>query len=169
MRHGRDMIAHQIDPAAKERTNDLARLRHWYDETQNPLYAWEAIALCLHNDDPPAIPDWCVPYLRDVAGNIFALTRRADFRRRGATEKLSDSEALRLIPEALQLVSKGSRNAFASMVKDRDDMRDANTVMWNFKPDPEDPLEKIARRRSISPDRAKRIVARGNKLHKIKR
>jgi hypothetical protein len=153
------------DDQADARAEELGRLQHWYDETQNPLYAWEAIAKCLHRDDPPAIPDWCVPYLRDVANNIFELTRHRDFRRRGA-KKLSHTGATRLVAEALRLVRRGSRNAFSSLANDQNDMRDANSVSWKFGPDPM--AEIAAARRSVSQDRAQRIVSRGKRLHRTR-
>jgi hypothetical protein len=50
--------------AAAAREATLERLRRWYQQTKNPLYIWEAIARCLHADNPPAVPDWCLDYLR---------------------------------------------------------------------------------------------------------
>jgi hypothetical protein len=137
------------------RAETLDRLRHWHRVTGNPLYAWEAIALCLHRDDPPAVPDWCVPCLREAAGAIFDLTRRRD---------LSGKQATASVAAALGLVSQGKKNAFARMADDRAAMKDANTILWKMG---SNPLSRVADQRNISRDRAGRIVSHGKRLHRV--
>jgi hypothetical protein len=68
-----------VEDQAAARLETLARFRHWYDVTKNPLYVWEAVARCLY-DNPPTIPEWRLDYLRATASNLFDLSRRKDFR-----------------------------------------------------------------------------------------
>jgi hypothetical protein len=150
----------------ENRAEYLARLRHWYAQTNNPLYAWEAIACCLPTDDPIAIPDWCLDYLRSASMNIFCLSRRQDFRAPNSPAgQLSAQQAVDLIPHALALSKQGKLNAFESLLKDRDIMRDANSVLFYG----EGAIEEIETRRSVTKDRAKRIVAKGKRLTQYRR
>ena len=41
----------------------LDRLESWHETTQNPLYAWEAIDLCLRMSPSPTFPVWCLAVL----------------------------------------------------------------------------------------------------------
>src|SRR5580700_4366777 len=90
-----------------ERLETLGRLRHWYRQTKNPLYAWEAIARCLINDSPPLIPDWCLDYLRPAATNLTNLSWGTDFRTR---QRVKAEQAKDLVAEALLLTRRGKRN-----------------------------------------------------------
>jgi hypothetical protein len=172
-----------MSPAEKEaaeRLETLARLQHLYHETKNPLYVWEAITWCLHADDP-LIPDWCLNYLREAATNIYRLSCGKDFRHpKSPAFKLSTDQAFKLVAGALLLSEQGKRNAFARLLKDRDDQLDANSVTFFgeatfatighregkyfvdvFRGTA---LDQIVKRRSVSKGRAKRIVARGKSL-----
>jgi hypothetical protein len=150
---------------AENRAEYLARLQHWHAETNNPLYAWEAIACCLNADDPIPIPDWCLDYLRSASINIFRLSRHQDFRVPDSPAgKLSTEQVIKLIPEALAL-SKQGHSAFASLLKDRDIMRDANSVLFYG----EGAIDEVETRRNVSKDRAKRIVAKGKRLTDYRR
>jgi hypothetical protein len=172
------MTAAEEEAAARLET--LARLQHGYDETKNPLYVWEAITWCLHADDPPTIPGWCLNYLREAATNIYALSCGKNFRNSKSPAFPSTEQAVKLVAEALLLSKQGKRNAFAALLKDRDDQRDANSVIFSGEATSEETtishregkyfvvdvvhgtaLERIAKRRSVTKDRAKRIVARG--------
>jgi hypothetical protein len=103
-----------------DREQTLRRLRHWYDETSNPLYAWEAIFRCFANDDVQHVPDWCICYLREASENLYRLSCGADFR---SDKKIGPQRAVGLIAEALYLSKRGKRNAFAALLKERDLMR----------------------------------------------
>jgi hypothetical protein len=171
---------------AAARLEALARLQHQYDETKNPLYVWEAIACCLLADNPLTIPDWCLNYLRKAATNICRLSCGRDFHY--PESKLSTDQAFGLVAGALLLSEQGQRNAFARLLKDRDDQVDANSdalyrdkfyreviFKWTTISHKDGEyfvadvfrgtvLEQIAKRRSVTKDRAKRIVARGKSL-----
>jgi hypothetical protein len=153
------MTTAEKEEEAAARLEALARLQHQYDETKNPLYAWEAIVCCLLADNPLTIPDWCLNYLRETAANIYRLSCGRDFRH--PESKLSTDRAFELVAEALSLSKQGKRNAFAALLKDQDDQRDINSVMFYG----EGMFEQIAERRNVTKDRAKRIVAaRGKSL-----
>jgi hypothetical protein len=157
------------------RKHELNRLRGWYEKTNNPLYVWEAIAKCLHRDDP--VPDWCVPYLRETAMNLYDLSLRRDFRDPDAPAfTLSTDQAFALVAEGLLLVKQGKRNAFAQLLLDRDRMKAALDAKYS-EPGMEyydivpvdggyevsrrlDPASKIGR----GPRQAQRIVAEGCRL-----
>jgi hypothetical protein len=94
----------------------LASLDRWWKQTGNPLYAWEAVARCLNAAPPAPIPEWCLPYLAEVARNITDLTWQVA---RGQT---THKEAAKTIGEALRVVRQGA-NAFAQVQKDRHAMR----------------------------------------------
>jgi hypothetical protein len=140
-----------------DRLETLRRLRHWYQQTSNPLYVWEAISRCLINDNPPLIPEWCLDYLRSAAINLTNLGWGNDFRSR---RRVSADHAIELVAGALLLTERGKRNAFASLLKDRDAMRDANTIEFGGS----HRLGEIADRRNVTTDRAQRIVATGRRL-----
>jgi hypothetical protein len=139
------------------RLETLQRLRRWYRQTLNPLYAWEAIARCLINDNPPLIPDWCLDYLRSAAINLTNLSFGTDFR---THHRVSADQAIELAAAALSLSRQGKLNAFAALLKDRDAVRDANTVDFFGA----GRLQEIAGRRNISKDRAQRIIKKGRRL-----
>lgn len=143
------------------RAETLRRLQSWYQITGNPLYAWEAMWRCLAADRPPTIPDWCLPYLREAARNIFLLSRRKDFREpQSSAGDLSKEQAIKLISQALVLTRQGKRNAFGDLSEDRDDARDARSAELYGK----SALVDISKRRRVTPERAQRRIARGSKL-----
>jgi hypothetical protein len=168
---------------AAPRLEMLARLQDWYHKTKNPLYVFEAVAWYLP-DDPPTIPDWCWNYLRKAAINISRLSRGRDFRHpKSPASKLSTDQAFELVAGALLLSRQGQRNAFARLLKDRDDQLDANSVTFFGEATFEQTtighkdgkyfvvdvfrgtaLEQIAKRRNVTKARAKRHVARGKSL-----
>jgi hypothetical protein len=151
-------------PAIEGREETLDRLRRWYERTANPLYAWEAVARCLHADNPPAIPDWCLPCVRDAASNLLELSRGRDFRPGSPPSqgKLSTDQAMKLVASALSLSKQGQKNAFAKMRGDRQTMTDFNTY-W-FYDESAAVLDRIAVIRNVTRDRARRVVTKGKKL-----
>jgi hypothetical protein len=149
------------DDLQQARLQALQRLQRWYRLTKNPLFVWETIAHCLHDDASPEIPPWCLDYLRSAATNLFDLSRRKDFRIPDSPAfRLSTHQALKLVPEALSLSKRGKRNAFASLLEDRDTARDANRYLIYGKSS----LEQIQKQRNVSLDRAQRIVSKGKRL-----
>jgi hypothetical protein len=157
------------------------RLRHWYEQTQNPLYVWEAIAEAL-NAGTLVIPDWCIPYLREVAVN---LTRLASVRENednpggGILPRIPPLKAMRQVPEALSLSRQGKRNAFADLIVDRRDADDA----WHSLTDYpviaplirelalkhiEGNRRQTGKKRRVSRDRAKNIIKRGKRLLRVR-
>jgi len=73
---------------------------------------------------------------------------------------VTDDQAIELVAAALLLTRQGKRNAFAQLLKDRDDSQDANTVTWFG----DGRLKEIMARRNVSEDRAQRIIRRGKQL-----
>jgi hypothetical protein len=144
----------------------LDRLEAWYETSQNPLYAWEAIDLCLKTSPFPTIPVWCLAVLRDAATKLFYLSRGTDFREPSlAPCELPPNRAIELVAEALSLSSKGKKNAFAALVQDRGIARDASQFLWRDSlGSPQSALDEIMADRNIESDRAKRIVAKGKEF-----
>jgi hypothetical protein len=52
----------------------LSNLERWWRETDNSLYVWEAISLTLGANPSEPMPEWCLPYLSEVAHNLTALS-----------------------------------------------------------------------------------------------
>jgi hypothetical protein len=138
----------------------LNNLDRWWRESKNPLYIWEAIARCLNVDPPAPIPAWCLPYLAEAARNITDLSWRCGQRR------LSHSLAAGRVTRALGLTRQGF-NAFREIPADRQAMRGALDER-DGRP-LKQVLKEIARSRSITKDRARRVVGEGRKLLGTKR
>jgi hypothetical protein len=115
--------------------SELEPRRRVFEETQNPLYVWEAIFFSTRPDAGaplPALPEWCMLYLRDVAVRMFLLSRGLDFRDLGrfttdaegrrtciAVFRCVDGRrAVRALGEALGLTSK-SKNFFGRRYTER--------------------------------------------------
>jgi hypothetical protein len=148
------------------RHETLDRLRHWYEQTKNPLYAWEAIARCLNADERPSLPEWCIPYLREAATNLCRLSWGQDFRK-PTRSKISTHKAAALVPNALSFSRQGQKNVFAMLHDDRDTMRDALDLHYHKKIGAS-LLQEIKRRRNVEIDRAGRIIARGRRLLRLR-
>lgn len=148
---------------ADELGRRLDALQWWYEQNGTPLYAWEAIALCLNASPMLAIPYWCIPYLRDAATKITELAwseGRAISAAKRRGEKRKNRSMGAPVLEALSLSSQGKKSAFARAAADAAAQRDALYVRRDGKTAAED----IARRRSVEPDRAARIIAKGKRL-----
>jgi hypothetical protein len=153
----------KLEPAMRQYALDT--LYNWYNETDNPLYVWEALSVCLSDDERLDLPDWCLHYLRSAAGNLYKLSRGFDFRSpAGTPEKISSDKAHKLVSNALSLSKQGKRNAFASLWLDRDDVRSAITETKYG----HDGVPGITKRRSIEPESARRRIARGKRLLRVK-
>ncbi len=139
----------------------LSSLSRWFSETGNPLYAWEAIAHCLSADPPRSIPDWCLPYLVKAADNITDLAHGRDFRSKAPLQPL---QALSRVAEALSLVRKGQKNAFAKVRDDGFVIRAALNESYG-RPATDD----VARKRNVSPDHARKIIGHGVRLLGLRR
>jgi hypothetical protein len=144
----------------------LDRLEAWYEISQNPLYAWEAIDVCLNAAPFPNIPLWCIAVLRDAAAKLFYLSRGTDFRDPSrAPCQLPPNRAVELVAEALSITRKGKKNAFATLVQDRGIARDASRFLWSESlGSGQSALDEIMADRNIESDRAKRIIAEGKKF-----
>lgn len=170
-----------LDTDAEGATIDLrAWVKNWWDETKNPLYAWEAISRSAESGEPP--PAWAAAYLRETAKNLLLLAHRRDFRDRGASAVTPD-QAMALLGQALGLVAPGQKNAFARRSDDADAARAAMDAEFYDPPDAVpllqtrdgerlEPIRHPARtelmqRRTITADRAQRIIARGAKLTRL--
>ena len=141
----------------KELDAALDRARNWYEQTANPLYVWEAMAWCLNAEEPKSIPDWCLPYLRVAATNLYRLYCGIDFRE--VTKPIEPNEAPKLVPEALAISRQGT-NMFAKILKDRDDSRAALDEMYSGRG--------AHRLRTVTEKSANRRIARGKRLISVK-
>jgi hypothetical protein len=65
----------------------------------------------------------CLEYIKVTAGNLYSLTYGVDFR--DPTKKITSDQAFKLTSNALSLSRQGKKNAFASLRRDRDNMRAA--------------------------------------------
>jgi hypothetical protein len=142
----------------------LIRTHNWYEETGNPLYAWEAIVWCLNAEEPQSLPDWCTSYLRDTAENLYRLSCGKDFRDPSSGERISPDKAAKLVSNALS-ISRQGKNAFASLLRDRDDSRSALAAAYHG---PGAGVAETAWSRNVTSDSAKRRVKRGNRLLGVK-
>ena len=148
------------------REEALERLRHWYEHTGNPLYAWEAVNYCLDKHFPRDLPEFCLSYLREAASNMFLLSRLADFSKQKATGgELTPDQAHRLVNKALHISRKGKQNAFRRLNKDLEDCRDALAVDR----DGSHVMNGLRAARNVDKDRQDRHVRRGRKLLRVKR
>ena len=106
------------NPEAEAQASDmwLTSLEHWWKQTGNPLFAWEAIARCLNANPPAPIPGWCLSYVAETARRITDLSWQA------ARRQISPAHAAKKLGEALGVVRQGT-NHFAQVPKDRDAVR----------------------------------------------
>jgi hypothetical protein len=140
------------------------RLRHLYVQTKNPLYVWEAIYQSLSADEP-IIPRWCIPYLHKTAYKLKQLASGHDFKlapKRGLPW-ITPDQAMQLVPAALAFSTQGKRNAFAALRSDRRNMDEARNASRNALFN-ELALKSIEKKRTVTRDRAKRIIAQGKRL-----
>jgi hypothetical protein len=66
-----------MDPATREH---LEELRAQYQVTQNPCFAWYALALIVQQPAPTVLPDWLVVYFRGASQEVMGavMTMKAD-------------------------------------------------------------------------------------------
>ncbi len=72
-----------------------------YQESDNPLFVWEAFKYC--RDNGKEIPDWVYEYFENVASNLLSLSKR---------DRMSDKRASAEVHEALGMKKLGSRDIF---------------------------------------------------------
>ena len=135
---------------------------HWWSKTSNPLHIWR---VCLNSDPPLSIPEWCLPYLAKSAGNIEELMSGRDFR--GDRPKVSPSDAHALIPEALEFSRQGKKSAFTEIADSSSLQRRAMDAAWGGAR-AHDAVEAIKKERSITDDRARRLLAKGKRLARLR-
>jgi hypothetical protein len=134
-----------------------------YQETKNPLYVWQAIALALTVATEPVVPAWCLPYLRDTATRLAHVrppsSKPHPFRK---TNKLTIPAQ---VMKALDFSRQGKRNAFANLQNDQHDMAMAKPEVrrppWLAKPERETtpPTERDKRARKRRMKRGKTLLA----------
>ena len=109
-------------------------------QTQNPVYAW--LALCsrgwAHQNRRAKglragdlqIPAWCADYFTDAAFDLTSLSSGYDIRLPPDAEdreELAAADAMKLVPFALGLTSRGS-NAFGTFRTSQEDMQVFNRM-----------------------------------------
>lgn len=133
-------------------------LTQWWREKENPLYAWAAIARCLHAQPRRPLPEWCLGPLAQAARNLTELSHGRDFR---SGDPIEPNRAAKLVPEALRLSKQGQKSAFQRVIDDAQDQRAA--LQEEYDRDGA-AIGKLAQTRSIKPERARRRLARGRKM-----
>ncbi len=123
---------------------------HWWRLDQNPLHAWRAIDCCLNTNPPLPLPVWCLPYLADAARKMTMLTGGQDFE---SGERIDDEQALDRVRSALSLSRQGKKNAFLTV---REVSQLSKHVLKG-----EDAVHIIQQEKSVTLDRAKRLVKVG--------
>jgi hypothetical protein len=169
----------------------LGWLYTWWRETENPLFAWEAIAWALGAEPPLPIPEWTHAYLHGVASNITNLAHGYCRNLRGAPPKDLVSRSRQELqgikselPTALELIVERKKNAFSRLRDTANDHRVALDQEWA--PESGAPLttaipdenggywvttaprpkveDVLAAKHSISTERARRRVSSARKL-----
>src|SRR5258708_987132 len=100
--------------------------QRWFEESHNPLYAWEAIYICLENNEEISLPLWCREYLCMAAKNLCQLSYGRDLREGASREKISPDRAMKLVANALSLSKQEKRSSSASVMQDKKDMIPGN-------------------------------------------
>lgn len=85
---------------------DLSRLRVEFTRTQNPVFAWEAIADAIDARVP--IPPWTIEYLRGAAVEIAELSR---------SETPKKNQTAKAVYEALGFNGRGRFNPFREIAR----------------------------------------------------
>jgi hypothetical protein len=145
----------------------LSSLEWWWRETDNPVYAIQAIALCLNVDPRLPIPEWCLPYL------AVAMRGLADLSRSTVRGEITPAEACETAPKALRLWSQGKKNVFKRALEDaqlmkvaQDDQRRIHLALVDQKEDRDG--RRLARlageSRYTTVDRLQRRIRRGRRL-----
>ncbi len=130
---------------------------HWWKETANPLHVWRALAFCLNSDPPLPTPDWCLPYLAKSAASIESLMCGRDFR--NDHPRISPTEAHALTAEALEFSRQGKKSAFTEIAESSGLQRHAMDAALGH-----DAVEAIRKERSVTEERARRLLAKGQRL-----
>jgi hypothetical protein len=140
--------------------DEIQNLEHWFEQTQNPLHAWEALARCLAPDAPEQrLPDFVREYFRDAAVRMSSLS----IGRHWEDDSLVDpKDAPRLVGEALELWRERSKNAFVRRRDDGDNGRAAFLADVFKTPTGQQPIGG----RSQSSRQATRRIAAGRKLNR---
>jgi hypothetical protein len=92
------------DASAKSEVSEftLAVLELYYDDEKNPLYAWEAYALCRR--EKRDIPGWVLRYFEQVAEKLLQITERDKELTQRASAEVYDALGMKVVPH--------SRNVF---------------------------------------------------------
>jgi hypothetical protein len=133
----------------------------WFKQDKNPLHVWRAIDWCLNSQPPQPIPDWCLPYLAGAATNITRLMAGQDIGE--DRQAVTPSQALDRSREALGFSRQGKKNAFAEIIE--------MSVLHRHALDAErghDAVKAIEGERSVSTDRAKRLLEKGRKIGRLR-
>ncbi len=142
----------------------LRYLEHWWKLTENPLYAWEAIAFSLDAEPPVAIPAWCLPYLAEAARSITQMAwsysktlQKASIKDVAELGKVELEGIKRLLPSKLRLIEERKKNAFSQSFEDGRNARAALDTEYGF-------AQRVPPR-PTSDARTARLLARGRKLN----
>jgi Arm DNA-binding domain len=110
-----DGAAGMSDPAPVRSVNLQPWIENWWNQTKNPLYAWEAICRSLNSGEE--IPNWALEYLRSAADNMMWLAIGRDFRCADA-KRIDADQCVKLVGEALGLWREATKNEFARRAND---------------------------------------------------
>ena len=171
------------------RLKTLRQLERNFATTGNPLYAWDAVRLCLVRRGAPPIPEWLLGFLLNTAKDLFALAEGHDpttFPTRIAGESneahmlrfsawkaktVSPDAALRLVPRVLGLSRQG-HNAFAVFARNQEAEMAAIQARLAAKSldlpymiarDPREVTEEVQKARNSTRESAKRTIRQGRR------
>jgi hypothetical protein len=99
-----DSVLDSEDPSAKSSVSELilAVLEMNFDDEKNPLYAWEAYALC--RKEKRDIPGWVLRYFEQVAEKLLQITERDKKLIQRASAEVYDALGMKVV--------RHSRNVF---------------------------------------------------------
>ena len=157
-------------PSRQER---LAACRQRFETRENVLNVWRAIRICLNEEKPLPLPDWVLHYLGRTAWKIDTLAQGEDTkqerqRKRPGAERLGNlhwievdpARAVELVPEALQISRRGSRNSFAALKMEEELI----ALALKSEADPEGALRCAETKLNITQRQARQKIVAGRKL-----
>lgn len=63
-----------LSAAVARREGELERFRAWFEETNNPLWAWAALRLCLERR--MVLPEWASSYFLEASKSLFDMVAK---------------------------------------------------------------------------------------------
>ncbi len=130
----------------------LAALERWWNETQHPLFAIEAVAYCCRAYPSLPLPDWCLSFVGQAMSQIIDLAVACD------EGGITAEEATAKVGQAVGLVRQGT-NAFRTIQSVKQAILAAESEFSG-----REVTQVVMAKNSITSDRARRIIGFGYRL-----